>query len=499
MQRLHTIQAQLLRQAVADGGPLGERFAVAIVNPQRQAIRVLDHQGQESQRQVSPAAWGLIWPIFQVAKRVSGQDATNGNRWLIAANGEAVWLCRPDELGAALTPVSPDRTDDGVAPELRPNDSLGIVPLKGRTFDPVLIYGKQLPPGVNFIGVEDQEGVLAIIDGPNNPGSPLPNARTREFLRPLLDEALSIQGAGGLVISMSTRQCWAVSAAALESIIARQAMPVTRKRSELDSFHDAMAAIPNGIHGVYGRARQMAADPRPAPRAFVFTGFVLAVTASLFFGALIRKLTIDPHMGFIERTPGLNALAQDQFQATVLGASITLGLLAACGPMILQFLGLIFSKAHTWALYLFWGASAYDIGVNMQFWRAVFWPAGFDGIYAQHGQAAGVGAEIGAIIFSGLVAFTTSVGSEWALLALLALVAALAPGAAAAVGMAVNQVFVRTPIDLYYAARNTATSNQHYLDTRRTQQAELPVGEPFVWVVDSPEVIVHGQESVKQP
>ena len=375
MQRLSMIQAALLRQAVADGGPEPSCFAVAMGDPRRQGVTVVLPDGSESQRQVSPQAWSVIWPIFQVAKRTSGQNALDGRRWLLAANGDAVWLCRPDELGQALATGGADRTDDGEAPELRPNDVLGIVPLKGRTFDPLLIYGHfsppQVPPGVAYVGVEDQDGVLAIIDGPGNPGSPVPNPRTREFLAPLLAEALAVKGAGGLVIAVASRQCYAVTAAAMESVIARQAMPVRRAGPEsaekLAQWHDAMRFIPGGVHTAAETARRVAADPRPGPRALTFTGWVLAWSLLVLSTAMAYKLSIQPHEAFLVNRSGLTGMGEAV--AELPWGVLSWALLIACWPMIGQIIGLIFSKTHTWALYLFWAANGYDIAIHTQKWK----------------------------------------------------------------------------------------------------------------------------------
>jgi hypothetical protein len=395
-----------------------------------------------------------------------------------------------------LADTRPDRTDSGSAPELRPEDSLGIVPLKGRTFDPVLVYGQTLPPGVRFIGVEMQDGVVAIIDGPGSPGSPVINQRTLQHITPLLTEALAVPGSGGLVVSTTTYQCWAVSSAALESIIIRQAMPVQRESSvaALDSLHDAMRFIPNGIHGVADKARRLAADPRPAPRAWAFTGFVLAVAMVVLFGSILRTLSIGPHEAFIEATPGLNALARSEFQASLFGLTVTLGLIAACGPMILQVVGLLFSRVHTWALYVFWIANGYDIAVGTQFWRGVFWPEGFDAIYATHGTGLGILNEVGSVVVSGALSLVTSVGMEWGLLLALTMAFALFTGAMAAIGMGANQVFIRTPIRLFYSGRTMVNNNRHYIAAQQ-QQYELPTAEPYYVVVDTPGYTVEQQQN----
>lgn len=488
MQRLSMIQAGLLRQAVADGGPEPSRCAVAMGDPRRQTIVVVGADGQESQRQVSPGAWGVIWPIFQAAKRASGQNVLDGRRWAIVLNRDAVWLCRTDELGQALS--ERDRTDDGVAPELRASDSLGIIPMKGRSFDPLLIYSSfgqpQVPAGVKYIGVEDQDGVLAIIDGPGNPGSPVPNPRTRQFLAELLADALAVKGAAALVIAASSRQCYAVSAAALESIIARQAMPVARAAeggAGLEQWHDAMRFIPNGVHAAANTARRVAADARPGPRALTFTGWVLAWALLVLSTALAYKLSIQPHEAFLVERSGLAGMGEAV--AELPWGVLSWALLIACWPMIGQIIGLIFSKTHTWALYLFWVANGYDIAVHTQKWKLQWWPEGFDSLAL----------DLGATVVAGGFALLTSLGNELALITSLVVIVVMSRGAFAALGMAANQLFIRTPIDLIFAGRTALAENRQYLISRAASW-QLPgadeEGDPvYVYTVSPDEVRVH--------
>ena len=492
MQRLSMIHAALLRQAVADGGPEPSRVAVAMGDPRRQTIVVVGTDGQESQRQVSPQAWSVIWPIFQVAKKTSGQNALDGRRWLLAANGEAVWLCRPDEVAAALS--GDDRTDSMASPpELNFNDVLGIVPLKGRTFDPLLIYvaygHAQVPQTVKFVGVERQDGVLAIIDGPNNPGSPVPTPRTREFLEPLLDEALAIKGAAALLIAVNSRQCYAVSAAALDSIIYHGAMPVRRAGPEsaekLAQWHDAMRFIPGGVHTAAETARRVAADPRPGPRALTFTGWVLAWSLLVLSTAMAYKLSIQPHEAFLVNRSGLTGMGEAV--AELPWGVLSWALLIACWPMIGQIIGLIFSKTHTWALYLFWAANGYDIAIHTQKWKLQWWPDGFESLAL----------DLGATVVAGAFALLTSLGNEMALITSLVLIVVMSKGAFAAVGMAANQVFIRTPIDLIFAGRTALAENHQYL-TNRAASWQLPARDDahdadpvYVYTVSPDEYSAH--------
>jgi hypothetical protein len=83
---------------------------------------------------------------------------------------------------------------------------------------------------------------------------------------------------------------------------------------------------------------------------------------------------------------------------------------------------------------------------------------------------------------------------EWGLLLALTMAFALFTGAMAAIGMGANQVFIRTPIRLYYSGRTMVANNRHYIAAQQ-QQYELPTAEPYYVVVDTPGYTVEQQQN----
>jgi hypothetical protein len=379
---------------------------------------------------------------------------------------------------------TPDRTDTLPA-DMRTEDSTAIHPL-GRTCDPVLIYGGAVPAGVRYVGIESQGGILAILDGPGNTGSPVVNARVRGFVQPLLTAAKRIPGAHGIVIAVATQQVYAVSMAALDSIITRQAMPQRREATALDKAHEMAAYVPTRIFVVAAEGRRYACDPRPIARIVSFTGFLLAIAATMIGLAMVKKLSLEPIYQWLSTTPGVSVLDTPAFGFSLAGTVFTMAMLLSYAPAIVQVLGMLFSRSRMLGVYAFWTATSFDCAINTQFWYKVIFTTRLDGLEQKYGAAVSALANIGAVCFSVFIALVNSIGAEGGIVLFIALAVALWPGFIAAMGGAIEAMVVRTPIRIFYAAKSLTQRTGGYLDTQRAQY-ELPSADPIYVVIDPQE------------
>lgn len=490
MQRVTQVQGSVLRQALAEvfenTPPV---LAMQVVDAASARMRVLSGPSERMDVTIPDGAWRVLWPVLQIATRSAG--LVKGG--YLVLRGDQVLVAQSAELAQVFAPVvapAADRTDTDAAPELRAEDSAAIHPL-GRTFDPVLLYGGAVPPGVRFVGVERQDGVLAIVDGPGSPGSPVVGERTQGFVRELLRLATGIPGAHGVVVAVASQQVYAVSGAAFDSIVTRQAMPIKRESTAWDKANEIAAYVPTRVFVLGAEGRRYASDPRPIARAISFTGFLLCMAAAMIGIAMLKMLSNEPIYAWVSTTPGVDILDTPAFGFVIFGVLITMARVLSYAPALFQVLGMLFSRSKLLGVYMFWTATAMDTAINTQFWyKLVSSAVGLDAIGAKYGDGIGAAANVGVMVISVLAAAATSVGSEGIIVLSLVLAVALWPGFVAAIGGALKQVFILTPIRVRYGARALARETRHTIEEHDAQY-QLIVAEPLYIEIDPVTQRVH--------
>jgi hypothetical protein len=262
-----------------------------------------------------------------------------------------------------------DPTDDDRI-EFDAYDSMDIEEFDAH-FNPALLYeGGRVPPGVRVVGVRrDEHEAIVVLDGPGNPGAPVPSHDVQKLLVGLLRKATEeITGCDGIVVDVQTERVYAASLAALLGCVSNQEIPGEEKRSGLGW---AIAFVPGLVRRAAKAGSQFAHHQSPLTRAIgailCIPLFVLSVTLLVF----MHEMSILPVYEGLADTPGLSYLAGTESTRSILGFTFSIAGGVAVLLPVLQIVGLVFNRDRFWNI-VFAVVLVFDTFFHTHHWDKVF-------------------------------------------------------------------------------------------------------------------------------
>jgi hypothetical protein len=467
------VQAADIRAVVQTmwSDPLPARFGLIVTDRINAKVSVLVAGRQGVIVQVPGDAWLKLYPLIRAIEKSEG--GTLQATFALLITSTEVQLGPTREVTANITEWAEkisagrgeDRTDKAPPPPPHPTDSAAWVLMPDRHFDPVLIYGAKVK-GLNYIGIEDQDGVLAVLDGSVVEGSPVPVGTTREMLKILLGEALATPGIAGMVIEVRTTRCYAVTRAALDAVIITQRRPVRIAVDRAQDIAKSVIAIPSYVRAIAARAEVLNNDKTPIGRMFTFSGFILCWVLGFFLTMMMKRLAVDPIYDFLRTTPGFmifDSADMAIFLPIAGGLAISLAAVLAWTPTMSQHLAFILAGTQPWVGWLFWSTTLADISVGTRFWLRVGFPDGLPGGY---GFAPDLMIAVGITVSMVIIAAVISIGTELIVALLIATGWALRKGAGAAIHDFTLGA-VSTVVGIYYGGRDIVAQSKEIVDVRQ--------------------------------
>lgn len=318
-------------------------------------------------------------------------------------------------VAATQQPTTPSDQTDAPAP-LTIYDA-GQAHRLNLTFDPVLLYtdGK-VPPNVHIIGVRpNNAGQLVILDGPESPGTAVPDVETTQMLKLLMHQAEQKHpGLGGILIT-TQRQVYAVSLAALKSAVVRQKVP----DHDLSGIDLLAGGIPTAIRSVVFAASKLGEAEDPVKKTV--GGILCPMAFALGVGALIllQKMSVIPVREFITQTPILANLAHP-ITIPWIDRAVSPADIGAWVPTLLQIIAIFFWRERV-VKYAVIGVTAIDIIAGVLHWQSICMPHGV-ALWETYGGVVGAIGWVGYALITVLWSLGVAIG--WEAVAILGLILA---------------------------------------------------------------------------